>query len=125
VEETFKPHPRVEEKGGRTGAIVGGLVLIWLGSSFYLAQTGLIAWVGWWAYFLSGLGVIVIIHGVIRYVESGYRHHLTGSLIGGSVLLAIGVTFIAGVRESWPMILIAVGAAMIASGVQKGRVRRP
>ncbi|MBI2937000.1 MAG: zinc ribbon domain-containing protein [Thaumarchaeota archaeon] len=114
--------------GDRTGAVTGGLILIWLGISFYLAQTNVIPWANWWAYFLTGLGVIIIVNGLIRYSE--YRYNPTGAFIGGAVLVVIGLTFLMGVRDFWrdfwPVILIIIGAVVIISGLTaRSRAQRP
>ncbi|MCL4436619.1 MAG: zinc ribbon domain-containing protein [Thaumarchaeota archaeon] len=120
---------KAEKKGGdRTGAVTGGLVLIWLGISFYLAQTRVISWSVWWAYFLTGLGVIIIVNGLIRYSE--YRYNPTGAFIGGAVMIVIGLTVLMGVRDFWqdfwPVILIIIGAVVIISGLTaRSRAQRP
>ena len=96
------------------GALTGGLILILLGVLFYLAQNSLvtITWSNWWAYFLFGLGIIVVIQGFVRYTQGGY---FTGSVIGGGALMAIGLAFISGsIPEFWPLILIALGIVAIA-----------
>ncbi|MCL5318771.1 MAG: hypothetical protein M1503_11005, partial [Thaumarchaeota archaeon] len=119
---------KAEKKGDRTGAVTGGLVLIWLGISFYLAQTRVIPWSEWWAYFLTGLGVIIIVNGLIRYSE--YRYNPTGAFIGGGVMIVIGLTVLMGVRDFWrdfwPVILIIIGAVVIISGLTaRSRAQRP
>jgi hypothetical protein len=117
-----------EKRGDRTGAVTGGLVLIWLGISFYLAQTHVILWADWWAYFLAGLGIIIIVNGLIRYSET--RYNPTGAFIGGAVLVIIGVTFLMDAsdfwRDFWPVILIAIGVVVIVSGLTaRSRAQRP
>ncbi len=108
------------EKGGdRSGAVVGGSILVWLGISLYLSQVNTIPGADWWAYFLSGLGVILILQGIVRRTRSG--HPLTGSILGGAILLVIGLTSILGVRGFWPLILVVIGAAVILSGINARR----
>jgi hypothetical protein len=115
------------EKGGdRSGAVIGGLILIWLGVSFYLAQRATFAWADWWAYFLSGLGVIIIVSGLVRYVDTGGRYPLTGSLIGGGVLTVIGLAGLMDWGDIWYLILIIIGAGVIVSGLTaRSRAPRP
>jgi len=129
-EEKHEKGEKAEKGGDRTGAIVGGSIVIWLGISFYLAQINIITWASWWAYFLSGLGVIIILQGLARYSQSGYRHPLTGSLIGGAVCLAVGLAFIGagplGMRDFWPIILVVIGIAIIVSAITaRSRAPRP
>jgi LiaF transmembrane domain len=112
------------EKGGpsgdRAGPLLGGLVLVWLGVSFYLAQSGTVSWSNWWAYFIIGLGVIVIFQGVVHYSQS--RRPFAGFFIGGAVLILVGVFFVESFAyDFWPLILIVIGAAVIISGLTERR----
>ena len=108
------------EKGGdRSGSLVGGSILIWLGISLYLSQVNTIPGADWWAYFLSGLGAILILQGIIRRTRSG--RPFTGSILGGAILLVIGLTSILGVRDFWPFILVVIGVAVIYSGITARR----
>jgi len=109
--------------GDITGAITGGLILIWLGVTFFLQENGYIASGNWWAYFMIGIGAILILQGLLRYAMS--RRPFIGSLIGGAVVLIIGLAFVQGFSANlWPLILVAIGLAILLSaGV--GRQRRP
>ncbi len=111
-------------KGGDlTGAITGGLILIWLGVTFFLSQNNYISSGNWWAYFLIGIGAILIIQGVLRFGTS--RRPIFGSFIGGVVLIIIGSSAVQGfTADLWPLILVAIGAAVMLSAVV-GRRRRP
>jgi ribosomal protein L40E len=113
-----------EKGGGRTGPIIGGLVLILLGTTFYLATIGIIRWMDWWAYFLLGLGGILLLQAVIVSASTGRIGPAFGSLIGGGVLLVIGVTWVLGIRNWWPLLLIALGLAIIISALRE-RTRSP
>jgi hypothetical protein len=107
------------------GPLVGALILIWLGVTFYLQDAGLLPASNWWAYFIAGIGVIVIIQGIARYIE--YRGPYLGSVIGGGVLFIIGLSFIGGFASYfWPLILIIIGIAVLASAfVARGRRPTP
>lgn len=106
-EETRKPDP--------WSRVIGGFILILLGVLFLLATLDVISWGIWWAYFLCGLGVILIVEAVIRSSSPSFRQHLTGRLIAGVVLILIGGSFIFGVTNWWPFIIIGVGVALIIS----------
>ena len=129
-EEKHEKHEKEEkgekhEKGGdRTGVVIGGLILIWLGVSFYLTHTGMMMGGRWWAYFLAGLGVIIIFQGLLRYSQTRYLPHLTGPLMGGLILSIIGLAFIGGVSDVWPIILVVIGIAIIVSSLT-ARMRAP
>ena len=116
-----------QEKGAedKTGPVVGGLVLILLGVTFLLAQSGLLReWVtlrNWWAYFLFGLGCILVLQGLLKSVTTTYKGPAAGSLIGGAILSVIGLFFILGEEASWrvwwPFLLIVIGLIVIISGL--------
>ena len=112
-----------DEKSGkgddRTSAITGGLILIWLGITFYLATSGIISWINWWAYFLIGFGVILLISATIAYVSNESRRFLFRPIIGGGILIIIGVTSILGITTWWWLILITIGIAIIISGLRE------
>jgi len=113
-----------EKSGDKTGALVGGLILIWLGISFYLVQANYIGWNDWWPYLIIGIGVVLIAQAVIRYSTSRFKGAAMGSLIGGAVLLIIGLAGIVGMKDWWPFVLIAIGVVVILGGVT-ARMRTP
>ena len=90
-----------------------GLILILLGVTFFLAAQDLISWDDWWKYFIIGLGVIFLIEVLVRYVKPAYRRPVFGRLIAGLILIAVGVAFIGGLGNWWPLILIVVGLAIL------------
>lgn len=123
--EKNEKHEKNEKgRGGElTGAITGGLVLIWLGVTFFLQENNYISSSNWWAYFLMGIGAILILQGVLSYATS--RRPFIGSFIGGVVILIIGLAFVQGFNaDLWPLFLVAVGVAILLSALV-GRQRRP
>ena len=99
--------------------LTGGLILVLLGVLFLLAETDRLSWVDWWAYFLVGLGGIFILDFLIRAFSAADRRSITGKLVAGFVLIVIGGAHLLGLEEWWPLILIAVGAAILISSVVK------
>jgi hypothetical protein len=99
--------------------VIGGLIVILLGVMFLLATMDIISWGKWWAYFLLGLGAILILDGIIRSATTAYRHHARGRLIGGAVLAVIGGAFVFGMSNWWPLIIIAVGIVLVVSSLAK------
>ncbi|MGD2295345.1 MAG: hypothetical protein PVF22_05865 [Candidatus Aminicenantes bacterium] len=95
--------------------VTGGLILILLGVLFLLATLEILSWGDWWKYFLCGLGFIFILEAVLRSGSPEFRPHITGRLIAGTVLILIGGSFIFGVTNWWPFILIGVGVSLIIS----------
>ncbi len=95
--------------------ITNGLILILLGVLFLLATLGYLSWEKWWAYFLIGLGAIFLFEVAVRAASPEISQRFTGKLIAGIVLIIIGAAHIFGLVTWWPLILIAVGLAMIVS----------
>jgi hypothetical protein len=114
--------------GGMLGPVVGGLVIIWLGTTFYLEQNGYLASDIWWAYFISGIGVILILEGVVIYSRG---HVGLGPVIGGAILVFAGVSSIATSNfkfqtQLWPLFLVAIGFLVLLGGISsRRRVRAP
>jgi len=118
-QEKQEKHEKSEkgEKGaGGTiiGPIIGGAILIWLGLSFYLQQINYFPSGNWWAFFVVGLGIIIILQGVLLYSRS--RRPFFGPFIGGAVLVIVGLSFLYGsLSNFWPLILVVIGIAILAS----------
>ena len=106
-----------EKSGDRTGALVGGLILIWLGISFYLVEARYTTWNDWWPYLIIGIGVVLIAQAVLRYSTSRFKGPAIGSLVGGMVLLIIGLAGMVGMRDWWPFVLIAIGVMVIVAAL--------
>jgi amino acid transporter len=107
-----------------SGALFGGGVLIWLGVTFYLATTQNIAWTNWWSYFVSGVGVMLLVLGLFRSMKRGSYSPFLGFFIGGAVLLFIGATSIFSTGTNWYFWLIFIGIAIIIIAIL-GRRRVP
>jgi cation transport ATPase len=97
--------------------LFGGLVLILLGGLFLANQQGWISGNAWWQWLLIGLGVIFIINGVVRYAEPEYHHSRRHKFVWGTVLIAVGVLFLLGISQWWPVVLIGAGVAVILGGI--------
>lgn len=106
---------RIEPKDSPYPRLTGGLILILLGVLFLLSQMDRISYGDWWAYFLVGLGGIFILEFLIRSLSTTHRPTRTGKLIAGLVLVIVGGSHLIGFEEWWPLILIAVGAALLLS----------
>ena len=78
--------------GGIGGALVGGLVLIWLGLAVYFQQIGYLSPNLWPGYFVVGLGAILLLDGLVRLAQ-GLRGYI-GLAIGGAVLVFVGLTIV-------------------------------
>lgn len=115
-----------EKHQDRSSPLVGGAILILLGVIFYAVTSSLIRSGDFWAYFLLGIGIILIAQSVYRFSTMPHRAAGMGSLWGGVILVAIGVAGIAGSSNFWPIILIAIGVMVIVAGVNaRSRAPRP
>jgi len=64
-----------------------------------------------------GAGLIMLLEVVVRSLVPAYRRPVTGSIIVGIVLLAVGVGDALGVSLVWPLVLIAIGLILLFRGV--------
>ena len=93
--------------------VVFGLILAVLGVTLFLAGQGHISWDDWWKYFFIGLGVVFLIEVLVRYARPAYRRPMFGRLVAGLILICVGVAFLVGIGTWWPLILVAVGLAIV------------
>ena len=108
-----------ERKHDPCSGITGGLILVLLGVLFLLSTMDVISWGDWWAYFLLGLGAILILEVIVRSLVPAYRQHHKGKLVAGAVLIIVGGAHIIGMVHWWPLILIAVGIIILFSSLRK------
>ncbi len=110
------------------GAIIAGAVLIWLGLAFFLEQNGYLSSEHWGDYFLTGLGVILILGGFVLYSQG---HAWLAPVAGGACALVLGAGSIAArelklSQDIWPIVIVALGVCVIALGLgARRRVPKP
>ena len=107
-----------EEKWRRDplgGAVWAG-ILIWAGLVLLAENMGLLArfeQLQAWAIILIGAGLILLLEVVVRLLVPAYRRAVTGTLILGVVLIAVGL----GDLLTWdligPVVLIAIGVFIL------------
>jgi hypothetical protein len=108
------------------GPIIGALVLIWLGVVLLAVQNPemirlpfSISWDNVWAFFLVGLGALLILDALLRVIFPAHRR-IVGPLIWGIIFLVIGVAGLfpgMGVEKLWPLALIAGGLGLLLTNV--------
>ena len=74
-----------------------------------------------WPLILLGAGVIVLLEVVARLLMPEYRRHIGGSLFVAAILIGIGLNNLFGWSLVWPLILIALGLAIILGGAFRRR----
>jgi hypothetical protein len=105
-----------DEKRGREdekAAIMGGLVVVWLGLSLLLQNAGLLGWADFGGVFLLGLGLIIVFRGLWAYSQSGVFEQGFGYIVGGGFVTLIGAGVSFELDEWWPILLIALGLVVV------------
>jgi hypothetical protein len=102
--------------GGMLTGLFWGLLLILIGALFYANNMG---WLTgeWWQYFLVGLGGILIIDAAVRFFTKTFRWGIYGRFIAGIILIFLGLAFLFGWSQWWPLVLIAVGLAILVGAI--------
>jgi len=114
--------------GGMLGAVIAGVILMWLGITFYMEQNGYLASDIWWAYFILGVGITLILDGMFIYSRG---HVGMGPMIGGAFLIFGGLSAITTNNytfqtQLWPLAIVVIGAIVLIAGIAlRGRVPRP
>jgi hypothetical protein len=105
-------------------AAMWALILIWVGLVLLGANMGIfdrLDGVEAWAIGFFGAGVIVLLAAVFRLLVPAYRRPLAGNLIFAAVLIAVGL----GSFVDWiiivPLVLIAIGAGLLLTGLFRRR----
>jgi predicted membrane protein len=108
-----------EQRMPMTGRLIFGLTVIGLGVLFLLDELGQIdasAVLRWWPAVLLAFGLMKLMGGRENLVSGGIM-----TLVGSWLLLrAMGVLPF-GLRDFWPIILIALGGLMVAGGMRSRR----
>jgi hypothetical protein len=102
---------------GWGGPPIGGFVLLAVGVMFLLGSFGFHLPPHWWALLILIPAVSLLVAAIRFYRADGATSgRVVGPAIGGFVLLAVALSLFFGFHGGffWPIILIAVGAAIIA-----------
>jgi len=104
------------------GGVFAGLIVIWVGVSFYLKMSGLITWAEWGAWFTLGLAALFLLQGIAWLFVPGLRRSFIGMFIPALILAVVGIIPLLGGgwhawRGWWPFLIVAVGLIIIISTV--------
>lgn len=101
--------------------IMWGLLLIWVGVTAYSTHVGWFSSIYWFDYLLAGLGVIFFADGLLCYVMN-VGHHLV-RMVCGAFVLAIGIMGVFDASMDWilAVLVVAVGAILIAYAIVRAR----
>ena len=108
-------------------AISWAAVFIWAGLGLIAETTGwgpdTFSWWKTWAVILAGAGVIFILAALVRLAYPEHRRPITGNMIVGLILLAVGL----GDLTSWgwgtlgAILFIGIGVIIILTGIFRRR----
>jgi uncharacterized membrane protein YjjP (DUF1212 family) len=98
-----------------------GLILILLGVLFFSVTQNWLTWDNWWQLFLIGLGIIFLVDALVRYLNPSTRFGIFGRVISGLILVVVGSAFYFTMEAWWPLILIAVGIAILGRTIVSKR----
>ena len=94
-----------------------GLFFILIGGLFFADNKGWLHGNGW-LYFIIGLGCICVIGFLARYfVGHNSLWKSIGSLFAGLALIYIGIAFLNGFGDWWPLALIPIGIIYVVKGI--------
>jgi hypothetical protein len=117
-------------------AMAWALILIWAGLSFLASNLGWldqipnqfllpegfqIQGLGTWSVIALGAGVILFVEALIRTFVPAYRSSTGGSYFLAAIFLGIGLNGIFGWQLIWPLVLIGLGLAALASAFFRHR----
>jgi hypothetical protein len=120
----WKHHSEYRRWREPISGIVFGLMVVWLGVCFYLKHIGTLPADLWWAYLLVGFGGLWILGGIVRLFVPRWHRGLLGAFIPGIVVGTIGLMFILGSWQYWPIILVAVGLVIVVSVIVQHVLKR-
>ena len=115
-----------DEKGqeDKYGTIVGGLIVVWLGTLLFLSNQNIISGNDFGGFFLIGIGVILVFRGLLAVQETGIFSQGYGYLIGGGILAVLGAGIVYNLRDWWAILLIGIGLIILISAYSE-RSRNP
>ena len=100
----------------RVNALLWALILIWGAVVLILDTTGAVDDVSWWqgwAVFFVGAGAILLLTAFYRLMVPEHRRAITGNVIIGLVLLAIGLGDLISWGYIWVVVLIAIAIMIL------------
>jgi hypothetical protein len=102
--------------GDALGPIIWGLIIIVAGLAFAAVNLGMYPWLTWenvWSVIFIAAGLLFILEVIVRILMPTYRRPIRGRIILAFVALAIGLGGLIGWEVTWPLIIIAVGLAIV------------
>jgi predicted nucleic acid-binding Zn ribbon protein len=95
------------------GALIGGGVVIWLGTLLMLQNQGMLGGGDFGGFFLLGIGIILVLRGFIAYWQTEGYDKAFGFLAGGGIMMLIGAGIAYNIRDWWAFLLIGLGLIIV------------
>jgi len=117
--------PPASESASRWAAVSGvipGGILVILSVLYLLANYGILKG-DWWQYFLALLLIVFLIEYWVEYISPVKGRSRLGMAVVGLLLIGVGVLFLFNPNVWWPLVLLAVGLALIVVFCIKRRCR--
>jgi hypothetical protein len=112
-EEMLNKNLRIERMWSGLG---WGIFFILIGSLIFASNRGWLRGGEGWVFFIIGLGGIFIIGFLVRlFANRSNRWTAFGGLVVGVCLVYVGVAFLYGFADWWPLVFILVGIAYLTS----------
>jgi len=107
-----------KEERRRVDAFYWAGVLIWAGLVFGADSLGYLPRIGGaeaWSWVFLGAGVYGLLGSLFRLASPGLSDPTVGDYVWPAVFLIIGLAGFTALKIAWPLILVLVGVAILAS----------
>jgi hypothetical protein len=101
------------------GVVFGALVML-LGIALFLDRAGVVSWFGYasfWPFLIIAFGLVKL----SKRRNNGRREGLGWVVFG--VLLLLSETGVLRLRDSWPLLLVAIGIGLVFNEISRPRAR--
>ena len=98
------------------GKTSGGILVAWLGVSFFLTEMSVFSSHLWWPVFAAGIGVLLILRGVMIYEKTKYWSNDKGAFMGGAFFILLSLlSFVnfSALANYWPVVIVILGIKIV------------
>lgn len=99
------------------GKVSGGILMSWLGGSFFLKEMSIISGQLWWPVFSAGIGVLLILRGIMIYENTKYWSNDKGAFIGGAFFILLSLLSLVdfgSLANWWSVFIVILGISIIS-----------
>ncbi|HEY68069.1 MAG: hypothetical protein DRI79_04195 [Chloroflexi bacterium] len=100
------------------------IILILAGCILLVANLGMTPFItptNSWNWILLMAGAVLLLQILLRLAVPEWRRPVGGLLMLALILLVIGVGAVLGLESTWPLVLIAIGVAILIGGLLRPR----